>query len=126
MASTNPTHGHTDQEQSTWYIVLRLTFDTSQIVTRFQLTMHDGVHFTLEQIPDSEADLLPFNPMLHEAWTQRDYELVHEPYTHLIPRGNWLNESLTLRQHQFVSFNLNLNNILWFWFFILVVTFSTS
>lgn len=108
-SSTNPIHSHTNQEQSTWYVVLRLTFDNSQVVSRYQLTMHDGVHITLQQLPDSDPELIPLSDRLNETWTQREYELIHEPHPQLIPRGTWRNESSTQRDRdQFVSISNNL------------------
>jgi len=107
MAVTNPIHGQTHQQQTTWYMILRMSLDPSQNVTRFQLTMPDGVHAVLQPVPE-----IPHRARLNEPLTQREYELINESNRQVIPRGIWLNESWTQRQHQFVSFNLNLNNIL--------------
>ncbi|KAG2408892.1 uncharacterized protein HKW66_Vig0037140 [Vigna angularis] len=62
--------------------------------------MHDGVHITLEQLPDSDTELIPLHARLNENWTQREYELIREPYTQLIPRGTWHNESRTQTNHE--------------------------
>ncbi|KAK7346262.1 hypothetical protein VNO80_20777 [Phaseolus coccineus] len=94
-AIINPTHSQTHQQPTTWYMILRLSFDTSQNVTRFQLTTLDGVHVILEPVPE-----IPRRAMLNETWTQREYELINEPNRQVIPRGIWLNESWTQRQHQ--------------------------
>ncbi|WVZ26405.1 hypothetical protein V8G54_004949 [Vigna mungo] len=101
MDSTNPIHSDTNQQQSTWYVVLRLTFDTSQVVSRYQLTMHDGVHIILQQLHDSDTELIPLSDdRLNETWAQREYEPIHEPHTQPIPRGTWRNQSSTQRDHQ--------------------------
>jgi len=100
MASTNLTHNQTHQEQTSWYIILRLTFENSEIVYRFKLIMLDRDHFILESIPESNTDLIPNGVRLNETWTQREYELIDEPNRQLIPQ----------REHEFVSFNLNLIN----------------
>ncbi|KAL9327216.1 hypothetical protein ACSQ67_007861 [Phaseolus vulgaris] len=54
MVVTNPIHGRTHQQQTTRYMILRMSLDPSQNVTRFQLTMPDGVHatFLCSEIPE--------------------------------------------------------------------------
>jgi len=49
MPSTNLSHSQTNQQQNTWYITLRPTFENSEIVYRFKLIILDEDHFMLNQ-----------------------------------------------------------------------------